>query len=111
MDNSNDAIARRMDGLKAKQAAHIKDRAGRKSNAGEETDLYYWYWSSPTIISTEDWDRFNTALKDAILKNQSNQGNWPGEDQWSVYGGEIYTTSMAVLTLQVYYRNPALRVD
>ncbi|HLD35784.1 MAG TPA: hypothetical protein VJC37_03610, partial [Planctomycetota bacterium] len=107
----NDAIAQRMDGLKGKQSAHLRDRAGRKSNTGEETDLYYWYWAGPTILSAEDWDRFNAALKDAILKGQSKKGSWNNDDQWSVYGGEIYTTSMAVLTLQIYYRNPALRVD
>ncbi len=47
-----------------------------------------------------DCDSFNTALKDAILKGQSQQGKWQGEDKWSIYGGELFTTSIALLTLQ-----------
>jgi len=133
MVNSNDAIAKRMDGLKTKQLLAVSNAKSQISSnptltkggkggfiQDEETDLYYWYWSSPTMMSAVDWDKFNTALKEAILKGQSKdvrlssveaQGNWPGDDQWSVYGGEIYTASMAVLCLQVYYRNPELKAN
>jgi hypothetical protein len=99
-----DAIKERMDGLVSKQVAYLKDRAVVKSRSVGETDLSYWYWASSAMISVQDWMQFNEALKKAILKNQAQDGRWNLEDKWSVHGGELLTTSMAILALQVYYR-------
>ena len=124
----NDAIAQRLDGLKAKQLAHLRANEPMGIAWGDEHgttgytnyDLYYWYWAGPDLMGSPEWDNppdprmgwgWNEALKSSVLMSQAKDGRWKVEDQWSVYGGEIYTTSMAVLTLQVYYRNPALRVD
>ena len=32
------------------------------------------------------------------------RGSWPPTDQWGAHGGRIYSTALAVLTLEVYYR-------
>ena len=63
------------------------------------------------LAPAQGWQKWNESLKRSILMSQTKDGKWKVDDQWGVYGGEIYTTSMAVLTLQVYYRNPPPRVD
>ncbi|MBI5779823.1 MAG: hypothetical protein HZA49_10290 [Planctomycetes bacterium] len=131
MGNADDAIAQRMDGLKAKQVAHlrtnepmgllrIEEDGGYRTETYLNYDLYYWYWAGPDLMGSPEWDNppdrrkgfgWNESLKRSVLMSQAKDGRWKVDDQWSVYGGEIYTTSVAVLTLQVYYRNPALRAN
>ena len=31
-------------------------------------------------------------------------GSWDNSDLWGSYGGRVYTTALATLTLEVYYR-------
>lgn len=100
----HDNVKKRLDSLAGKQAAYLRNRAVSKSRSGGETDLCYWYWAGLAMISGEDWAQFNDALKLAVLMSQSPDGNWSVEDKWSVHGGELMATSMAVLALQVYYR-------
>ena len=52
------------------------------------------------------------ALKAALLPMQIADGPlagaWPsGQDKFGHAGGSIYTTTLALLSLQVYYRYPA----
>lgn len=82
------------------------------STGGElDNDFYYWYFGTLAMVQEggEQWNDWNKNLKQALVKNQkagktSEAGSWEPIDRWSFYGGRLYTTSMAILTLQSYYR-------
>ncbi len=75
-------------------------------------DFYYWYFGSLAMFMKggEEWSTWNKSMKEALLQAQIkkgyDKGTWEPVDRWSSFGGRLYTTSMAVLTLQVYYRYP-----
>ena len=37
-------------------------------------------------------------------KQGASAGSWPANGVWGGYGGEVYSTAMATLNLEVYYR-------
>jgi hypothetical protein len=44
-------------------------------------------------------------VKGLLLADQHRDGFWPAGGDWPwIDGGDIYTTSLNILTLQVYYR-------
>jgi len=51
------------------------------------------------------WHRWNERVKSILLDDQEQNGLWVVEGDWPwVDGGDIYTTALHLLTLQVYYR-------
>lgn len=75
------------------------------SDRKSDKDFYCWHFWSLAMIQKygETWQVWNTNLKDILLKSQT-AGSWAPQDRWAFYGGRLYTTSMAILTLQSYYR-------
>ena len=90
---------------------------------GQQIDnLYFWYYASLALkqasadqtLATSDvvqqsWELWNRNLTTRLLSLQvvdgADKGSWPPEScLWGGYGGRVYTTSLAVLCLQVYYR-------
>jgi hypothetical protein len=74
-------------------------------------NVYFWYYGSLALLRSggAEWERWNTALKEALLPAQQENGSWPPLDVYAEYAGDtaeesIYTTAMCVLTLEVYYR-------
>jgi hypothetical protein len=56
------------------------------------------------------WDEWNLRMRDVLVRSQEQRGHaagsWdPSGDRWGDYGGRIYMTSLAVCTLEVYYRH------
>ena len=55
-----------------------------------------------------DWDRWNKVVRDQVVRRQvkagCERGSWPPDDRWGASGGRVYSTSLAILTLEVYYR-------
>jgi squalene cyclase len=56
-------------------------------------------------LQDDAWQTWNEAMKTHLLARQESNGSWPTDDEWGGYGGRIYTTSMAALCLEVYYRH------
>ena len=58
------------------------------------------------------WDRWNEALKTAlidkqrVIKTEDEYGSWDPVDPWSMIGGRIYSTAINCLSMEVYYRYP-----
>ena len=58
----------------------------------------------------EDWDRWNNAIRDAVVAIQvkgtgCRRGSWdPRGSTHGPTGGRIYNTALGTLTLEVYYR-------
>ena len=73
-------------------------------------NLYYWYYATLGLyqLQGEGWQRWNDALRTALVSRQVKEGpqagSWDTSDVWGGYGGRIYTTAVAALTLEVYYR-------
>lgn len=73
-------------------------------------NLYYWYYGTLAMYHTggPEWVQWNKELKSTLLTLQRRDGkgagSWPANGVWGGYGGEVYSTAMATLNLEVYYR-------
>ena len=73
-------------------------------------NLYYWYYSTLGLYQLQDdhWPRWNQALQNELVRRQRDSGNdagsWDPETVWGGYGGRVYSTALATLCLEVYYR-------
>ncbi len=75
-------------------------------------NMYYWYYATQVLhhLGGELWDRWNAEMRDTLVTMQETgghaAGSWPPfGDGHSMVGGRLYTTSLAVCTLEVYYRH------
>lgn len=73
-------------------------------------DFYYWYYGTLALFQRqgEPWKAWNTALQEQLLDRQSGSGefagSWDPDKVWGSHGGRIYSTALATLCLEVYYR-------
>ena len=73
---------------------------------------YSWYLGTLACFfhGGDVWTRWNTASKPAILsqqiveKHSHSLGSFRTADMWSFAAGKIYSTSINVLSLEIYYR-------
>ncbi|HEY5315068.1 MAG TPA: prenyltransferase/squalene oxidase repeat-containing protein [Pirellulales bacterium] len=76
---------------------------------------YYWYYATQVMHNKPDadWDKWNFAMRRVLVESQVKEGcaagSWdpqkPAPDGHAAgTGGRIMTTSLATLTLEVYYR-------
>jgi hypothetical protein len=77
---------------------------------GSARNLYYWYYATLAMRLSEvkEFEKWNVALRDALtetqLKDGPGAGTWDPAGSWGPRGGRVYTTAMATLCLEVYYR-------
>jgi uncharacterized protein YfaP (DUF2135 family) len=77
---------------------------------GAKSDFYLWYNCTLAMFQAggEPWERWNPIVRDTIIHLQRHdgcaRGSWDPSSKWGSTGGRIYTTALAVLTLEVYYR-------
>jgi hypothetical protein len=75
-----------------------------------QTNLYYWYYGTLALFQKQgpEWEAWNKALQHELLYSQrqdgERRGSWDPDPLWGGYGGRVYSTSMAALSLEVYYR-------
>ncbi|MBX3443815.1 MAG: hypothetical protein KF774_15510 [Planctomyces sp.] len=78
--------------------------------ARQRMDLYHWYYGTLSLFQYggAEWNQWNVRVRDLLISEQVQDGeyagSWPPRDPWSGYGGRIYSTAMATLCLEVYYR-------
>ena len=82
----------------------------------ERVNLYYWYYATLALhhrqqtndAASAAWHTWNDAMTDALLSTQvtdgADSGSWNTNCQWGGYGGRVYTTALAAMCLEVYYR-------
>lgn len=76
-----------------------------------EINLYYWYYGTMAMYHSggEPWRQWNEALQTVLVSRQvksgTEQGSWDPDGVWGGYGGRVYSTAMAALCLEVYYRH------
>jgi hypothetical protein len=92
--------------LTSEAAAFVLEDLPRTGQA----DFYYWYYGSLALFPLQDerWQKWNGALQEQLAERQIKSGeltgSFPTDEVWSGYGGRVYTTAMAALCLEVYYR-------
>ncbi len=75
-----------------------------------QANLYYWYYATLGMyqLGGEPWERWNDAMQSTLVETQIKDGplagSWDNDTAWGGYGGRIYTTALATLSLEVYYR-------
>lgn len=79
---------------------------------GGEPDIYYWYYATQVMhhFGGEAWRTWNGALRDRLVDMQETKGAHPGswnpkQFRWGAEGERIFVTSLAICTLEVYYRH------
>jgi hypothetical protein len=85
-------------------------------------NVYYWYYATQVLhnMADKDWDTWNRKMRKILVASQAKEGcatgSWdpdkPVRDAWGPQGGRIMMTSLACLTLEVYYRYlPLYKLD
>jgi hypothetical protein len=88
-----------------REGVHFFDRLGPSP-----TDIYMNYYATQMMYhhGGAPWDRWNKKMRDYLIQTQATQGHesgsWHFDDQHGNAGGRLYSTAMAILTLEVYYR-------
>lgn len=74
--------------------------------------LYYYYYATNVLhhLEGKKWDLWNHRMREHLIRTQEQsghkKGSWtPEGSDWGSAGGRIYSTSLALLTLEVYYRH------
>ena len=76
----------------------------------ELANLYYWYYGTIAMYQLQGtyWQRWNENLRKTLLARQVKTGplagSWDPNSRWDNYGGRIYSTALATLCLEAYYR-------
>lgn len=76
----------------------------------QSPNFYYWYYGTLAMFQRQgvDWQRWNAALQAELLARQRwdgiAAGSYDPDDLWGGYGGRVYSTALATLCLEVYYR-------
>jgi hypothetical protein len=89
---------------------------GELPGAGDR-NFYYWYYGTLSMyqLQGDHWRKWNEALGRQLVESQSADGelagSWAADDVWGSYGGRVYSTSLATLCLEVYYRYLPLYVE
>ncbi|MBN1589620.1 MAG: hypothetical protein JW888_08905 [Pirellulales bacterium] len=94
-----------------------RDEAGLERGAGlldqwkpSPTDMYFNYYATQVMNHWQGrrWEKWNRAMRDYLVHAQSSEGlesgSWFFVDEKCASGGRLYNTSMAIMTLEVYYR-------
>ena len=86
----------------------------RLAKNGPSKDLYYNYYATQILHHMEGdvWVAWNTKMRDMLVKSQQTKGHAAGswfeefdKGHGPESGGRLYTTSMATMILEVYYRH------
>ena len=74
-------------------------------------NIYYWYYATQMVhhFGGPEWDEWNLQMRDVLVDTQETQGHragsWAPRGEHAGAGGRIYMTSLAICSLEVYYRH------
>jgi hypothetical protein len=84
------------------------------SREGEEIDFYRWYFLTYALRAVEEITpdrieaRLHATLADRQVRTGPQAGSWEPTDQWGTAGGRVYSTALAVLSLETGRRVPRI---
>ena len=75
-----------------------RDKDGKPA----KVPVYAWYYVTQAKFQKggKVWDSWNRAFVREVIANQQSDGHWENGD----WGGDVYTTCLCTLMLEVYYR-------
>jgi len=104
---SHSRIARRQTGTILRHLPEWRKLA----NVQSLDSIYYWYYATLAVFQAggKPWETWNRHLKKTLLAQQRQggclNGSWdPPNNFWGGVGGRLYSTTLNILNLQVYYR-------
>jgi RNA polymerase sigma factor (sigma-70 family) len=71
------------------------------------TGMYHDYWATQVFFRRggDEWAKHNAQVQKRLVDRQE-KGSWaPADDTFGKQGGRLMVTSLALLTLEVYYRD------
>jgi hypothetical protein len=103
----------------------------RDFKTSNKPSMYFLYYATQVMhhFAGKEWQEWNKKVRDFLIETQDKGtpdipddhqvGSWsPAGDEWATQGGRIMHTSLALLTLEVYYSSvplyefgPAVRLD
>ena len=87
------------------EGAAYFQRVGRSNS-----DIYFNYYVTLFLhhVGGPFWEFWNPRMREHLIATQSKYGHeagsWFFENKFGEEGGRLYTTAMAAMTLEVYYR-------
>lgn len=75
------------------------------------TDIYFDYYATQVLMQYDGdlWPKWNDKMRDQLIASQAKigheTGSWFFPGGHNEAGGRLYCTSMATMTLEVYYRH------
>jgi len=88
----------------------LKGMARIAAQAPQRNNIYFDYYASQALhhLGGSGWKRWNPRMRTYLVGTQGAEGHetgsWYFNEAHSSPGGRLYTTSLAILTLEVYYR-------
>jgi len=82
-----------------------------------QNDMYYNYYATQVMRhwGGSPWQRWNAPMRDYLVATQATKGHeagsWYFDHKYARKGGRLYTTAMAVMILEIYYRYMPLYRD
>lgn len=75
-----------------------------------KANLYYWYYGTLALhqLQGPTWQDWSSHIQRELVRRQCRDGDaagsWNPDTVWGCYGGRVYSTALAALTLEVYFR-------
>ena len=75
------------------------------------SDIYYNYYATQVLHhwGGDLWEKWNGVMREQLVRTQVKEGpaagSWAPTDSHGARGGQIYQTTLSVLSLEVYYRH------
>jgi hypothetical protein len=89
----------------------VKNHLLRLPPGGGRKHIYYYYYATQVMhhFGGEEWQKWNKGMQKDFISTQqkvgADAGSWsPSGDPHGTRGGRLMYTSLALLTLEVYYR-------
>ena len=88
----------------------LRGAAGLADENPLVSNMYFNYYATQVLhhLGGSGWQRWNLRMRDYLVDTQEQtgheRGSWYFKEAWSDRGGRLYTTTLSILTLEVYYR-------
>lgn len=75
-------------------------KEGKTKSGSNATYAWYYITQAKFQKGGKHWDEWNKPFSRTLIQSQEKDGHWEGGD----HGGDVYTTTLCCLMLEVYYR-------
>jgi hypothetical protein len=89
-----------------KNAARLLVKGLPSKRARKGLDMLHMCLTSHALfqVGGKDWKSSHKVLRDAVLAAQKPDGHWPATGPWGKAAGDVVSTALGTLSLEVYYR-------